>query len=316
MKTFKSLYEELDFAPTHSLSLSELIFTHAMGGSDMSDTSIVRGGSGSSANSMWLPLSGSMFRRIFPKEVRATVFHVTRMSNFEQLYAIQNSRRAISAFTNMDRQPIYRGIQGGSGLVVEVDGNILAAAREDLMSIPETSGRRMMAFNWFRGPWGSDDVKKMQKGLEILLKVLIKKYGKAFDGDAPKGKDDFEKWMYMHVTYENSKVKNVGRIMQSLIKDYLDGVEKVFKKNSTQVQDTLTRYMQRRKTDDNWDEIVIDDFEIKKVWIIEDADEMISDAAEEFKSNITSTKLPVEITNAQNMEAHVRDVAMKVTGRS
>ena len=148
------------------------------------------------------------------------------------------------------------------------------------------------------------------------LKVLIKKYGKAFDGDAPKGKDDFEKWMYMHVTYENSKVKNVGRIMQSLIKDYLDGVEKVFKKNSTQVQNTLTRYMQRRKTNDNWDEIVIDDFEIKKVWIIEDADEMMSDAAEEFKSNITSTKLPVEIINAQNMEAHVRGVAMKATGRS
>ena len=47
-----------------------------------------------------------------------------------------------------------------------------------------------------------------------------------------------------------------------------------------------------------------------------DGDEMISDTAEEFKSNITSTKLPVEITNAQSMEAHVRDVAMKATGRS
>jgi len=316
MKTFKELYEGLDFAPTHSLSLSELIFTHAMGGSDMSDTSIVRGGSGSSANSMWLPLSGSMFRRIFPKEVRATVFHVTRMSNFEQLYAIQNSRRSISAFTNMDSQPIYRGIQGGSGLVVEVDGNILAAAREDLMSIPETSGRRMMAFNWFRGPWGSDDVKKMQKGLEILLKVLIKKYGKSFDGDEPKGKDDFEKWMYMHGTYKNSKVKNAGKIMQTLIKDYLDGVEKVFKQNSKQVQDVLTRYMQRRKTDDNWDEIVTDDFEIKKVWIIEDSDEMMPGDAKEFKTNISLTGLPVEITNAQKMEAHVRDVANKATGGS
>jgi hypothetical protein len=42
----------------------------------------------------------------------------------------------------------------------------------------------------------------------------------------------------------------------------------------------------------------------------------MSDAAEEFKSNITSTKLPVEIINAQNMEAHVRGVAMKATGRS
>ena len=314
MKTFKELYEELDFVPTHSLSLSELIFTRAMGGSDMSDTSTVRGGPGSSANSMWLPLSGSMFRRIFPKEVRATVFHVTRMSNFDQLYEIQNSRRSISAFTNMDRTPIVSGIQGGSGLVVEMDGNILAAAKQDLMSIPETSGRRMLGFNWFRGPWGSDDVATMQKALEILLKVLIKKYGKAFDGDEPKGKDDFAKWMYMHGTYKNSKVKNVGKIMQSLIKDYLDGVEKVFKKNYKQVQDTLTRYMQRRKTDDNWDEIVTDDFEIKKVWIIDDSDEMMPGDAGKFKSNISITKLPVEITNAQNMEKHVRDVANKATG--
>ena len=324
MISFREFYRERlneittgEFAPvTHQMSLSELIFTHAMGGQDMSGTSTVRGGPGSSANSMWLPLSGSMFRRIFPKEVRATVFHVTRMSNFEQLYAIQNSRRSISAFTNMDSQPIYRGIQGGSGLVVEVDGNILASAKEDLMSIPETSGRRMLAFNWFRGPWGSDDVVKMQKGLEKLLKTLVNKYGKAFDGDAPKGKDDFEKWMYMYGTYKNSKVKNVGKIMQSLIKDYLDGVEKVFKQNSKQVQNVLTRYMQRRKTDDNWDEIVTDDFEIKKVWIIEDADEMMPDDAEEFKSNISLTGLPVEITNAQNMEAHVRNVAMKATGRT
>jgi hypothetical protein len=197
-----------------------------------------------------------------------------------------------------------------------VDGNILASAKEDLMSIPETSGRRMLAFNWFRGPWGSDNVKKMQKGLEILLKVLIKKYGKAFDGDEPKGKDDFEKWMYMHGTYKNSKVKTAGKIMQSLIKDYLDGVEKVFKQNVKQVQDVLTRYMQHRKTDDIWDEIVTDDFEIKKVWIIEDSDEMMPGDVEEFKSNISITKLPVEITNGQKMEAHVRNVAMKATGRS
>ena len=318
MKTFKELYEGLDFAPTHSLSLSELIFTHAMGGSDMSDTSIVRGGAGSSANSMWLPLSGSMFRRIFPKEVRATVFHVTRMSNFDQLYEIQNSRRSISAFTNMDRTPIYRGIQGGSGLVVEVDGNILAAAREDLMSIPETSGRRMLAFNWFRGPWGSDDVVKMQKGLEKLLKVLIQRYGGKF-GKENSGKDDWEHWQNIGQTYKflaKGKQKSAGGIMQNMVKDYLDGVEKVFKQNSKQVQDTLTRYMQRRKTDDNWDEIVTDDFEIKKVWIIEDSDEMMPGDAKEFKSNISITKLPVEITNAQNMEKHVRNVAMKATGRS
>tara|TARA_Y100000296_G_scaffold45971_1_gene52752 strand:+ start:95 stop:250 length:156 start_codon:yes stop_codon:yes gene_type:complete len=50
--------------------------------------------------------------------------------------------------------------------------------------------------------------------------------------------------------------------------------------------------------------------------IIEDADEIMPDNDEEFKVNISSTKLPVEITNAQSMEAHVRNVAAKSTGRS
>ena len=74
--------------------------------------------------------------------------------------------------------------------------------------------------------------------------------------------------------------------------------------------------MQRRRTDSNWDEIVTNDFKIKKVWIIEDADEMMDADAEEFKSNISLTKLPVEIINAQNMEKYVRDVANKATGRT
>ena len=138
---------------THHRSLSELIFEPSQGG---------RGGGGSSVDKLWLPLSSTMFKRITPTEVRATVFHVTRMSNFEQLYPIQDSNRSVSAFTNMDRGPIYSGVQGGSGLLVEFDGNILASSREDIMSIPEISGRRMISFRWFRGPWGANDVKKLE----------------------------------------------------------------------------------------------------------------------------------------------------------
>lgn len=294
---------------THQRSLSELIFEPSEGG---------RGG-GSSVDKLWLPLSSTMFKRITPTEVRATVFHVTRMSNFEQLYAIQDSNRSVSAFTNMDRGPIYSGVQGGSGLVVELDGNILASSREDIMSIPEISGRRMISFRWFRGPWGANDVKKLEIGLTKMLKGLITKYGKSFDGDAPKGRDDWAKWTYMRGSYEQAKTKDdksAGIIMQKIIKDYFDGVEKVFKSNVGQVQDILTRYMQHRRTDSNWDEIVTNDFQIKKVWIIEDADEMMDSDAEEFKSNISLTKLPIEIVNAMEMEKYVRDVANKAVGRT
>ena len=52
----------------------------------------------------------------------------------------------------MDRKSIYQGIQDNQCVpVVEVEGNVLAAAREDVMSIPELSGRRMVKFNFFRG---------------------------------------------------------------------------------------------------------------------------------------------------------------------
>ena len=308
-----------DFAPVaHQLSLAELIFDSAGYGSDMSATSTVRGGAGSVANNMWMPLSSSIFDRALPKQVRATVFHVTRMANFDQLYAIQNSRRSISAFANMDRGPIAGGVQGGSGLVVEVEGNVLVAAKEDIFSIPEKSGRRMMAFNWFRGPWGSDDVVKMAKGLEKLLKTLVNKHGKSFDGKIPKGKNDWEKWEYMRGAYMQAKIKDdksAGRVMQKIVKDYMDGVEKVFKQNAKQVQATLTNYVKRRKTDDNWDEIVVDDFNIKKVWIIIDSDELNPGDAEAFKEMISLTKIPVETIDSQDMEALVRYEAQLATGR-
>ena len=140
--TFESFQNKLDesaadFAPiAHQQSLSKIIFNPAGYGTDMSATSKRRGGPGSVANSMWMPITGSIFKRVYPKQVRTTTFHVTNFKYFDQLYAIQNSRRSISTFANMDRRSIYQGIQSGSGLVIEVEGNVLAAAREDVMSIP------------------------------------------------------------------------------------------------------------------------------------------------------------------------------------
>ena len=321
--SFESFQNKLDesaadFAPiAHQQSLSQIIFSPAGYGTDMSATSTIRGGPGSVANSMWLPISGSIFKRVFPKQVRTTTFHVTNFRFFDQLYAIQNSKRSISTFANMDRRAIEGGIQAGSGLVIEVEGNVLAAAREDVMSIPELSGRRMMAFNFFRGPWGDKDVTKMQKGLEKLLKTLVNKYYTAFGDDygnmvpAPRD-DDFTKWRHIRAAYNQAKSKRdrkAGKTMQKIVKEYMDGVEKVFMQNAKQVQDTLTRYIERKKTDEQWDEIVVDDFNIKKVYIIEDSDELMPGDAEEFINQISLTKLPVARVYSHNMEEYARDIA-------
>ena len=38
----------------------------------------------------WMPLSSSIMRRIWPKEVRATVFHVTDDLGYERVKKLQN----------------------------------------------------------------------------------------------------------------------------------------------------------------------------------------------------------------------------------
>ena len=49
---------------------------------------------------------------------------------------------------------------------------------------------------------------KIQKGLEKLLKTLVNKHGKSFDGKTPKGKGDWEKWEYMRGAYMKAKSKD------------------------------------------------------------------------------------------------------------
>ena len=55
---------------------------------------------------MFLPMSSAMFKRVFPKEVRGTFFHVTSPDGFENLYDIQNTKKSISAFANMSAKYI------------------------------------------------------------------------------------------------------------------------------------------------------------------------------------------------------------------
>jgi len=68
-------------------------------------------------------------------------------------------------------------------------------------------------------------------------------------------------------------------------------------------------YIERKKTDEQWDEIVVDDFNIKKVYIIEDSDELMPGNAEEFANEISMTKLPVARVYSHDMEEYARKVA-------
>ena len=100
---------------------------------------------------------------------RATVFHVTNGIGLEKLKRLQNKKKSISAFFNMDASTMDAGIQGGGGLVVELDANIIMSSKGDLMSMPDKTGRRWVEL------YNIDPKEKMHKELEkMLIDLAIK----------------------------------------------------------------------------------------------------------------------------------------------
>ena len=67
-----------------------------------------------------IPLSPSIFNRIWPKPVRTKAFHLTDLVGVQRLKKLQGSKRSISAFYNMTDYMIQSGIRTDGGYVVEL----------------------------------------------------------------------------------------------------------------------------------------------------------------------------------------------------
>jgi len=279
---------------------------------------------GKEVDNMYIPMSSALFKRVFPKQVRVRTFHVTSPDGFERLYDIQNSTKSISTFANMSSRNISGGIAEGSGVVAEIDGNALVSSSQDLFSVPIKDGRRLISYGWLRGKWGERNLDKIDKDMTVLLKALIRKYApeRTKNRTSPYF-TDFEVWKSVRASYEHYKhgsdkklQREAGKKMQKIIKDYLDGVERVLKKNAKQVQHILTNYLKTRRTEDNWDEIIVDDVNILKVFVISDHEEtkiFKKDQLdhEAYKKMLDYTKLPVKIVSSIEMERYVLGVAEK-----
>ena len=61
----------------------------------------VASGSSIGFNAFWMPLSSSIMKRIWPKEIRATVFHVTNATGYRSIKKMQGKKSGISAFFEM-----------------------------------------------------------------------------------------------------------------------------------------------------------------------------------------------------------------------
>jgi hypothetical protein len=263
MKSFRGYLKNsqdqlLSEAPAWTESLSTMLFD--LPRADLKDVKI--------------PLSPSIFKRIWPEPVRSRVFHLTDLDGLGKLKGMQGGKRSVSAFYNINSSSIGDGIQTHGGYIAEMDADVLAAAPDDIGSQPDKQGRRWLVWSTLvdpktqNGMGGKSQLGGMYRDINEMMIEIIMEYA-----DDP---SDFlpntnEAWMSLGL-YSSPKEKSL------IIKDYMDGMEKIMKKHSKPLKSLFTDYafdkelMQDPDSGDFalWDEVVVNNFKIKKVHVTEE----------------------------------------------
>ena len=295
MKRFKEYLAE------RGSSLSDLLFLPRIGYYDQ----------------LMIPISSSMFKRIWPDTLRATVFHTTDAKGVKEIARLQGKKKQISAFFSMHGRYMNIGVatQGGVHSVLEMDADVLLSASGDIMSHLDQAGRRYTSISDLKETSRFVNFSAVEKDLEKMFDPLVEKYLKR--GEFQDNATVWELWRM-------AKRKVDSKTLSLIIKDYMDGIEKVIKKNIDTFSDAMLSYAKKRTTDLSWDEQVVNNFKVKTAHFFKlplkiaqpEKDHSLYPEQQELiefsKSKGWSTKI-WEGTNA--LEIYTRQVAKKELGK-
>jgi len=240
-----------------------------------------------------IPIHSAILKRIMPTTVRATVFHVTEYDGMLKIIKMQGGKKSISAFTHNENTTgdgkgtggVFRGIAGDGGYVVELEADILLASPADLFSTPDKSGRRWVYWDsLISGMGGASKLRGMEKQLETMLKGIIAEYNEEDSITKLVKTDVAAAWMKFgkgDLTQDGRSVgKRSGNWTRLIIKDYMDGMEKIMKKYSTKLKEVFYGYLtgaalnpKRSKNispSATWDELLVNNFKVIKLHVPED----------------------------------------------
>ena len=266
---------------------------------------------------LMIPISSSMFKRIWPDTLRATVFHTTDAKGVKEISRLQGKKKQISAFFSMHGRYMNIGVatQGGVHSVLEMDADVLLSASGDIMSHLDQAGRRYTSISDLKETSRFVNFSAVEKDLEKMFDPLVEKYLKR--GEFQDNATVWELWRM-------AKRKVDSKTLSLIIKDYMDGIEKVIKKNIDTFSDAMLSYAKKRTTDLSWDEQVVNNFKVKTAHFFKlplkiaqpEKDHSLYPEQQELiefsKSKGWSTKI-WEGTNA--LEIYTRQVAKKELGK-
>ena len=206
---------------------------------------------------LMIPISSSMFKRIWPDTLRATVFHTTDGDGVKNIAKLQGTKKSISAFFEMQSRYMETGVatQGGVHSVLEMDADVLLSASGDIMSHLDQKGRRYTSISDLKETSRFVKFAQVEKDLENMFDPLVKKYLK---------RGEFQETATIWQLWSMAPRKVDRKTMGLIIKDYMDGIEKVIKKNIDTFEDAMLSYAKKRSTDYAWDEQIVNNFKVKK----------------------------------------------------
>ena len=265
-------------------------------------------------NRLKIPISSSMYKRIWPETLRATVFHTTNEDGFKSIAKLQGKKKQISAFFSMQSKYMEVGIatQGGDRSVLEMDADVILSAKGDVMTEVDRSGRRYTTISDLQETSRFTDFKKVEKDLETMFTKLVNKYLE---------RDKFQSSLDEFGLWHMAKRKVDSKTMRLIIKDYIDGMEKVIKKNIDTFSSAMLSYAKKRETDYSWDEQVVNNFKVKtahffKLKLDKDGENSLIPIQNEMMEFAKSKGWKVKMWDAAiELEVYTREVAKKELGK-
>ena len=262
---------------------------------------------------LMIPISSSMYKRIWPDTLRATVFHTTDGKGIRNIAKIQGQKKQISAFFSMQSRYMDVGVatQGGVHSVLEMDADVLLSAKGDIMSHIDRVGRRWTSISDLKETSRWTKFGKVEKDLQKMFDPLVKKYLK---------KGEFQDNATIWQLWSMAKRKVDPKTMRLIIKDYIDGMEKVIKKNIDTFSSAMLSYAKKRDTDYSWDEQVVNNFKVKTAHFFKlkllRGENSLSPEQQELIEFAESKGWKVKMWDAPiELEAYTREVAKKELGK-
>ena len=227
-----------------------------------------------------LILSPTALERVFGNLNKIKAWHVTEEYGISTLIRLQGKKSSISALTeiNPSKSKPFEGMETDGGVVVEVEGLELLAAREDAWSELLDGGRRGIHIDPKYFP-------NLYKDMRVMLDQIAEKYGKIIskydDFEDTSWYDDVEQFAGKFSNMTNSESERAlegigGDLTQkdksNFVKEYIDKCEEVLKKNK-KGQEDLRQYgraKSKKKDGSDYNEIVINQIKINNVYLVKE----------------------------------------------